>query len=293
MKITKRLNLIICTFLFTAFISCNNDDDATTPSNSIDEISDIAEFYGNLEGDIVVLHAQGGPGLELDDAETSNQIVAELGIQSAMYVMVHQVQTKNPILFTESDITFEQAKEYNLQSVSNLKRVVDFFNNQEGKTVYILGVSYGCLIVQELIATYGADIADGYLILGNRLNVDDAAWQALSEGDFPYHIYDNDGNYTIELENDPEYDTVEERNMGRLLAGLAFNRYTDKLSDVASLSKVTYIYGDRDEVAGPLSAQELEFLNEKGASIGHVEGGTHDDAIGTGVNILKEVFGIE
>ncbi|WP_299800298.1 hypothetical protein [uncultured Maribacter sp.] len=289
----NRLNLIIYIIVFTAFISCNNDDDATSPTNSLDEISDIAEFYGNLEGDIVVIHAQGGPGLELDDAETSNQIVAELGIQSAMYVMVHQVQTKNPTLFTSSDITFEQAKDYNLQSVSNIKRVVDFFNNQEAKTVYILGVSYGSLIVQELIATYGADVADGYLILGNRLDVDDAAWQALSEGKFPYHIYDNDGNYTIELENDPEFDTIEERNMGRLLAGLAFNRYTDKLSNVSSLSKVTYIYGDRDEVAGPLSAQELEFLNEKGASIGHVEGGTHDDAIGTGVNILKEVFGIE
>lgn len=288
----NRLNLIIYTLIFIAFTSCNNDD-ANPPANPLDEISDIAEFYGNLEGDIIVIHAQGGPGLELDDAETSNQIVAELGIQSAMYVMVHQVQTKTPTLFTTSDITFDQAKDYNLQSVSNIKRVVDFFNNQEAKTVYLHGVSYGSLIVQELIATYGADVADGYLILGNRLDVDDAAWQALSEGKFPYHIYNNDGNYTIELENDPEFDTIEERNMGRLLAGLAFNRYTDKLSKVSSLSKVTYIYGDRDEVAGPLSALELEFLNEKGANIGRVEGGTHDDAIGTGVNILKEVFGIE
>ena len=292
MKNTNSLNLIICLILFTAFTSCNNDDD-NPPSNPFDEILDIAEFYGNLEGDIVVIHAQGGPGLELDDAETSNQIVADLGIQSAMYVIVHQVQTKSPMLFTDSDITFEQAKEYNLQSVSNIKRVVDFFNNQEGKTVYILGVSYGCLIVQELIATYGTDVADGYLILGNRLNVDDVAWQALSEGDFPYHVYDNDGNYTIELDNDPEFDTIEERNMARLTAGLAFKRYTDKLNSVSSLSKVTYVYGDRDQVAGPLSAQEVQFLSDKGANVILVEGAGHDDAIGEGAGLLKEIFGIE
>jgi hypothetical protein len=81
--------------------------------------------------------------------------------------------------------------------------------------------------------------------------------------------------------------------MAKLIAGFAFNRYTERLDNNVSLSKVIYIYGSRDEVVGPLSAQELEFLNEKGASIGHVEGGTHDDAIGTGVNILKDVFEIE
>jgi hypothetical protein len=292
-KNTKKLNLIICTILFTAFLSCNNDDDVTEPSSTLDEISDIAKFYGNLEGDIVVIHAQGGPGFELDDDDTSNEIVDELGIQSAMYVMVHQVQTKNPMLFTDSDITFEQAKEYNLQSVSYIKRVVDFFNNQQGKTVYLLGVSYGSLIVQELIATYGVDIADGYLIVGNRLNVDDVAWQALSEGKFPYHVYDNDGNYTIELENDPEFETIEERNRARLTAGLAFNRYTDKLNSVSSLSKVTYVYGDRDQVAGPLSDQEVQFLNDKGANVILVVGAGHDDAIGEGAGLLKEIFGIE
>jgi hypothetical protein len=292
MKNTNSLNLIICTILFTAFLSCSNDA-AASSSGTFDEISDIAKFYGNLEGDIVVIHAQGGPGLELDDDETSNQTVVDLGIQSALYVMVHQVQTKSPMLFTGSDITFEQAKEYNLQSVANIKRVVDFFNNQQGKTVYVLGVSYGCLIVQELIATYGVDIADGYLILGNRLNVDDVAWQALSEGKFPYHVYDNDGNYTIELDNDPEFDTIEERNMARLTAGLAFNRYTDKLNSVSSLSKVTYVYGDRDQVAGPLSAQEVQFLNDKGANVILVDGAGHDDAIGEGAGLLKEIFGIE
>ncbi len=293
MKSINCLNLIVCTFLLISFMSCNKDDNPTVVSNSFDEISDITKFYGNLEGDIVVIHAQGGPSIELDDDATSNQTVIELGIQSALYVMVHQVQTKKPMLFTSKDITFEQAKQYDLQSIANIKRVVDYFKNQQGKTVYVLGVSFGALIVQELIATHGVDIADGFLILGNRLNVDDNAWQALSEGKFPIHIYDDDGNYTIELENDPDNDTVEERNMGRLIAGLAFNRYTDKLNSVSSLSKLTYVYGNRDEVAGSLFAQEIQFLNDKGANVILSEGGSHDDAISLGAGLLKDIFGIE
>ncbi len=293
MKSINCLNLIVCTFLLISFMSCNKDDNPTVTSNTFDEISDIAKFYGNLEADIVVIHAQGGPSIELDDDATSNQTVIELGIQSALYVMVHQVQTKNPMLFISTDITFEQAKQYDLQSIANIKHVVDYFKNQQGKTVYVLGVSYGSLIIQELIATHGVDIADGFLILGNRLNVDDNAWQALSEGKFPIHIYDNDGNYTIELENDPDNDTVEERNMGRLIAGLAFNRYTDKLNSVSSLSKLTYVYGNRDEVAGSLSTQEIQFLNDKGANVILSEGGSHDDAISLGAGLLKDIFGIE
>ncbi|WP_062058584.1 hypothetical protein [Aquimarina longa] len=275
-----------------SFTSCDSDD-TNSPSNTFDQISDIAKFYGNLDGEIVVIHAQGGPSVKLDDDKTSNETVIELGIQSALYVMVHQVQTKNPMLFTSSDITFEQAKQYDLQSISNMKRVVDFFKNQQGKTVYVLGVSFGSFIVQELIATHGVDVADGYLILGNRLNVDNDVWQLLSEGKFLKHVYDNDGNYTIELENDPDNDTIEERNMGRLIAGFAFNRYTDKLNSVSSLSKVTYVYGDRDEAAGALSAQEIQFLNDKGANVIVAEGASHDEAIWKGVGLLKKTFGIQ
>ncbi len=287
----NRLNLIIYTFIIVAFSSCNNDDDNTS-SNPFEQISDIATQHGNLEGNIVVVVAQGGPSTTLEDGDIS-EVIEETETQSALWVNVHQVQTKDPNLFTDSDITFEQAKQFDLQSTAYLKRVVDFYKNQQGKTVYVIGVSFGSFVVQDLIAAHGVDIADGYLILGNRLAVDDVSWQNHSEGQFVAYIYDDNGDYTIELENDPYFDTIEQRNMAKLIAGFAFNRYTERLDNNVSLSKVTYIYGSRDEIAGPLSAQELEFLNDKGAKIGRVEGGGHDDAIGTGVNILKEVFGIE
>jgi hypothetical protein len=53
MKKSILLHLAVYTFLFIAFSSCRKDDDTTTEtSNSLDEISDIATFHGNLEGGI-------------------------------------------------------------------------------------------------------------------------------------------------------------------------------------------------------------------------------------------------
>lgn len=291
MKNMNRLNFIICTFLFATFTSCNPDGD-NPPTNPFDQISDIATLHGNLEGDIVVIVAQGGPSTTLEDGDITD-VIGETETESALWVNVHQAQTKDPNQFTDLDITFEQAKQFDLQSSTYLKRVVDFFKNQEGKTVYIIGVSFGSFVVQDLIAAHGVDIADGYLILGSRLDIDSVNWQNHSQGQFMSYIYDNNGDYTIELENDSDLDTIEQKNMAKLIAGFAFNRYTERLNSNVSLSKVTYIYGSRDEVVGPLSTQELQFLNAKGANIGHVQGGTHDDAIGTGVNILKDVFEIE
>lgn len=290
MKIPNLTCLIIYTLLFISFFSCNKDDDTVSTSNSFDEISDIATFHGNLDGDIVVVNTQGGPVTTLED-ETLNEFITQTGTQSALYVNVHQEQTKNPTLFTSADITFEQAKQYDLQSVSKLKKVVDFFKNQKGKTVYILGISFGAFMTQELIATHGINVADGYLIMVGRLNIDTEIWQPFSEGKYAMYIYDNNGNYTINLLG--EDTEAEGRNMSRLAAGLGYNRYTEKLGNIGDLSKITYVYGNRDEQVGPLSTQEIQFLNGKGANVVLSNGGGHDGAIDTGLNLLKQTFRIQ
>ncbi|QTD38692.1 hypothetical protein JL193_05340 [Polaribacter batillariae] len=288
MKKTNHFNLIICAFLFIAFSSCNKDEDITP--NAFDQISEIATFHGNLEADIVVVNTQGGPITQLED-ELLDELITGTGTQSALYVNVHQEQTKNPAKFTSSDITFEQAKQYDLQSVVNLKRVVDFFKNQKGKTVYVLGISFGAFMTQELIATHGIDVADGYLIMVGRLDIDEGTWQPFSQGKYTQYIYDNNGNYTINSLGDGS--DAEERNMARLAAGLGYNRYTDRLSSISDLSKITYIYGNRDEQVGPLSVQEIQFLKGKNANVILSNGGDHDGAIDTGLNLLKQIFGIE
>lgn len=288
MKKTTHLNLIIYIFFLIVFSSCDEDD--MTTSNTFDQISDIATFHGNLEGNIVVINSQGGPITELID-ELLKDFINQTGTQSALYVNVHQEQTKHPDQFISSEITFEQAKLDDLQSIANLKRVVDYFKNQQGKTVYVLGISFGAFMVQELIATHGVDVADGYLIMVGRLNIDDATWQPFSQGKYTEYLYDNDGSYTINLLGDGS--SAEEKNMAKLAAGLGYNRYTEKLNSISNLSKITYVYGNRDEQVGSLSAQEVQFLNEKGANVVLADGGNHDGAIGAGLSLLKQLFGIQ
>lgn len=291
MKSIKIIKLSFSFLLIAILFSCKKDDDnVAVPSTDFPEISDIATFHGNLNGDIVVVNTQGGPITNLED-EGLNEFISQTQTQNALYVNVHQVQTKTPSQFTTADITFEQAKQFDIESVNNLKKVVTFFKNQSNKTVYVLGISFGAFRTQELISNHGIDVADGYLIMVGRLDIDAETWMPFSEGKETKYIYDTNGNYTINLLGDGS--NAEDRNMSRLAAGLGYNRYTDKLNNISDLSKITYVYGDRDEQVGPLSTIEIQFLQDKGATVILSPNGTHDDAIGTGLGILKSTFNIQ
>lgn len=279
------------TLLLVFITSCNNDDEVTTPIvKPFEAISDIATFHGNLDSNIVIVNTQGGPVTPLED-NTLKEFIALSQAQSALFVNVHQEQTKNPDIFKKKDITFEQAKQYDLKSVAHLKRVVEYFKKQKNKKVYVLGISFGAFMAQELIATYGIDIADGYLIIAGRLNIDKETWMPFSQGKQTKYEYDTNGNYTITVLG--KGTNAEERNMARLASGLGFNRYTDRLKNSTDLSKITYIYGDRDEAVGKLSVDEIQFLKGKGVKVGVSKGGSHDTAINMGVVLLKQIFNIQ
>lgn len=291
MKKIKFLNLVLYTALSLIYSSCNNDDDTDAIPGAFNPISDIASFHGNFDANIVVVHAQGGPGIELVADGVVDQFISGSETGSALFAVVQQAQTQNSSNFINADITFEEAKQFDLESVANLKRVVDFFKIQQGKTVYISGISFGSFIVQELIASYGVDVADGYLIMVGRLNIEAQTWQSLSEGRFVAYQYENNGTFTLnDFGEEPDF---ESRNMSKLAAGLGFNRYVTRMDAINDLSKITYVYGDRDEAVGPLSNEELQFLNDRNSNVVLVENGTHDATIQMGLDILKVTFGIQ
>ncbi|WP_420643434.1 hypothetical protein [Candidatus Leptofilum sp.] len=282
--------IVFLSMIFTMFFfgACSMMPPTLLEIDAFNEISDIATFQGNPESNIVVVNSQGGPMTELEDG-LLRDFISETKAQSVLFVNVHQAQTQNPAQFTDADITFEQAKQYDAQSIANLKRVIDFFKGQQGKKVYVLGISFGAFTTQELIAVHGIDVADGYLIIVGRLDIDEDIWQPFSQGIYTGYVYDDIGNYTIEpLEDDF---SISDRNMARLAAGLGYNRYTDELDPISDLSKITYVYGDRDEQVGPLSPSEIQFLEGKNAHVISVSG-NHDDAIAIGLSHLKQTFGI-
>ena len=286
-KISLLLLALLC-FSLPLILSCSEDEKPTTPSVlKFDEIKEDVTLHGNMKSDIVIVNTQGGPMMELDN-DAIKEIIELSKTSNLLYANVHQAQTKEPEKF-KTDITFNEAKKYDDWSVLRLKKVVDFFK-KNNKKVYVLGISFGAFMAQELIADYGTKVADGFLIMVGRLNIDDGTWKPYSEGKMTDYIYDQNGNYTIKLVT--ENSTVESRNIARLAAGLGFNRYTDRLKGISNLSKIKYVYATHDDRVGKLSDNELKFLKDRNATIIKIKDGEHNDGIDGGVAQIKSLIGL-
>lgn len=227
--------------------------------------------FGNPGADTVVIVTQGGPVTFLLGPEVLIEEVGQLNPEQVQLVSVHQAQTLEPDRFIAADISFDDAKAADAASVAMLADVVDYFKDQ-GKTVHVVGFSFGAFMVQDLLATQG-NIADGYLIKVGRVDMPDEVWTEFSEGRAVGFV---DGVEIIKFDiadagmggETPEAD----RNMARLAAGLGHKRYTELLADV-DLSNVVYVYGDVDEQVGRLSEAEVAFLESRSATVIEYQGG--------------------
>ncbi|WP_304943405.1 hypothetical protein [Vallitalea guaymasensis] len=259
-----------------------------------EEISSLISISGNQESSAVVINTQGGPMYDFDTT-TVKEETEEIKNRDFFIVNVHQKQTKNPELFQDKEISFEKAIEYDKESIQMLAKVIKYYKEQ-GKKVYVLGMSFGALMAQELISEYGVDIADKYLIIVGRLDMPEVIWKSFSKGGTGYFV---DGVKAVANENgimdDPESDAIpsnSEKNVNKLAAGLGKNRYTEKL-DKYDLKNITYISAMEDEAVGKLSEEEINFLKSKNAKIILSEGG-HSEVISNEiVNGFKTAFGLE
>ncbi len=311
MKKLILLKIVLLAFAFTT--SCGKDSTSTTTTTTttttptttpttistptFDAIKGDANFSGNLFSDTVVLYLQGGPVPIFSDDDVK-EIINANQTTKVLYAHVHQVQTQSPEKIKDTDITFEEGKQLNDESILILKRVIDYFKGQ-GKKVYIIGISYGTFITQELIADYGIDVADGYLIGIGRLDMDDEIWMNLSKGKFVNFSYAADGSYTVTDTGisplDNEEANLSERtkvNLYRLSAGLISNRYTERLKDISDLSKITYIHADRDKAVGPLSLKERTFLTDRNVKLVPVAGNHNDGGVEI-IKLLRTTFQLE
>ncbi len=286
-------NLILIAFFSIFICSCAKDDDQSpvnptpvTPVGISQEIKDLIYFKGNKSAPTVLINAQAGPDIELGTDLVDN-IFENFNTTDILTVNVHQAQTLNPTILQGNDITLAQAVSFNTESIETLYQVIKYFKDQ-GRTVYVLGISFGAFITQELIAKKGIDSADKYLIITGRLDINDVVWQGLSEGRFGFF----ENGVTPIVDPEPGMDVIE-RNIGRLAAGLGMNRYTQLLNTVNDLSNLTYIYGATDQAVGSLTAEEVAFLESKNANILTGNGGHDTPFIGFFKQGLSEAFGIE
>ncbi|TPN88807.1 hypothetical protein [Aquimarina algicola] len=290
---TKRLYaianiLLIVIFSITTF-SCSKDDDVKPPVIA-DEISqdikDLIYFRGDEKASTVLITVPGGPSTELATGIV-DYLSNTFNLTGVLNVTVHQAQTLNPDILEGNEITLDQAVNFNAESVEKLYQVVKYFKD-EGRTIYILGNSYGAFVAQELIAEKGFDVADKYLIVTGRLNINDVFWQALAEG----RLAEFENGVTPIIAPEP-FENTFNKNEARLFAGIIKNRYIQDFNSIEDLSNMTYIYGATDEAVGGLTDQEITFLQSKNTNIIAGDGGhdtTLDDYIVQGFN---EAFGIQ
>jgi len=240
------------------------------------------DTFGNINSDTVIINSQGGPVSNFDFEGTYDILVnqAKINLEKTLVVNVHQEQTLKPWKFNEKEITFEQAKEYDKKSVERLVDVIKYFKSK-GKKVYVVGISFGAFMVQDSLAEYG-NIADKYLIMVGRLNIPEKVWNEFKEGHYVGFEYDKKGNSKIIPFNAEQAgmggsESVEDKNMAKLAAGLWYKRYTELLKN-KKLDNVTYAYWDRDEQVWKLTQKEVEFLKSKNVKVYKINW-THSDAI--------------
>ena len=283
---TTYLILIIC-FPGLLALSCKKDDGPPPPVREISqEIRELIYFRGDEKAETVLINVQSGPSAEfaIDEVE---DIVNDYNTTSILTVNVHQAQTLTPGILQGNDFTLDQAINHNAESIEMLSKVINYFKAQD-RTVYVFAGSFGAFVAQDLIAKKGVSVADKYLIAAGRLDMNAIIWQAAAEGKLGY--FENGVDPVILPE--PEMDVVE-RNLNRIAAGFAMNRYTQLFDTFDDLSQITYIYGENDEAVGSLTAAEVRFLQSKNARI-IIGSGGHDDTLSRlvpqGMNLA---FGIQ
>ncbi len=285
----KKTSLILVSILTLLNLSCADDEEENISTNDLgisQEIKDLIYFTGDEMSDTVLINVQSGPDTELATVDI-DLAIQNFNTVNFLTVNVHQAQTRDPGLISNRDITFDEAIAFDLETVEILSQVITYFKKQN-RTVYVFGQSFGAFVTQDLIARNGIDIADGYLIMIGRLDMNDVIWQGLSEG--RYGFFENGINPILENEIPAN---VIERNLAKLAAGFGKNRYTQLLNSFEDLSKITYVYGKTDEVVGSLTATEDQFLVSKNAKVLAGNGG-HDQTLSQFFFIgFQEAFGIE
>ena len=255
-------NSIYRTFIFLGFFSlllasCSKEDDPVLVDNVTQIPNDVTKLFiekGNTGSNKVILYCNGDP-----DNTLETTYFDDLELSEFHEVYVHQSNTYNQEIITglNANLTFDRAIKENDVSVEMLHKVAVYFKNK-GKNVYIVGHSFGAILIPSLIANK-EPIAEKYLLMAGRLNFPDLVWQGFRDRQ---GYYFEDGVTPTEQNFDSSVSEVEKKEYYarmRLQAGFGKNRYTQLLQN-KDLSNVIYAFGEKDEAVGRLAAEEVNFF---------------------------------
>jgi len=301
----------------------SSGDTPALEESMVPETTNIEPYISIQHGDpeqmpTVLLYSDGGPLSYADDdtfgfiSQIDDENGEKIDFTNIAFVYVKQsqmIQTQN----------YTQTRAYNLieqdaqQSADILYQVAKYYKSQ-GKTVYVQGASHGGFVVLAMLAKYGPQAADAFLVQSSRLNTPEALIDAFKSNQRAGFVYDNsafqEGELIIHTDywlescqprldialdscaSNSERSIVElQQNMDKLNAAIATPRYVSILGQYDDLSNLGFTFANNDEQLGGLSAEESTFLTQKGAILFEVEGGGHvGGALTKQVAAMREVF---
>ena len=259
--------VLILAAVALTWISCDKNDKDVKPvfvKTSIPtDINKLFESKGDVESDTVWIYVQGGPTTEREYApeemyEDNTPVYPYLIDDLRIYPF--QTQHLNPKVASSELLTLEAAKIESATTTEIVKKIVEHFNSQN-KVVYLIGHSYGSLVVNDFLAKYGS-IARKTISLNGRLDMDQVVWEGFAKGE--EFLFDADGiNPFLDTEAD---NTMKDKNMRKLAAGLGFNRYTELLAN-ADLTNAIFVTAPNDSYVGDFTTGAIDLLKVKSEAL--------------------------
>jgi len=247
-----------------------------------EKLTDTFRIEGNLGADTVVLFLQGGPSAELASD------YADFLESGFLVAYVAQTNFVKPGLLDSFDMTQQQAAREQDENIELIHEAYQALRAAfPDKKISLAGHSMGAFLGAAYLARYGNPF-DKVVLMAGRLDAPFSFVNRFAIGEnlvYPDGIGDPDA-----FRDDPDNETTALIPIGTylaldyqpnaenvMLAAIGAPRYTALLKDV-DLSNLLYVYSDRDERVGALSADEIAFLESHGALVRNV--GWHEVVLG-------------
>ncbi len=253
---------------------------AYQPTQLPEDTTELFYSSGNKDNDTVYIFAQGGPLLELT-VKDYDPFYYFPNQDNLLKIYTRQSQIINPTLLSVSPALSKSQSEFeHHQSAEILHRTISYFKKQ-GKTVFVIGHSYGAMISLEYLNSY-ENQPDRLILMGMNIDSDLRNYKDLKSGHLvrwkdglePYQkplFSEND--FPVKSILKKELDLVFE-NTNNLVQYCGEKRFTKLLKD-KDLSNVIFVHAKSDESIGRVKKYELDFLKSKGATTVETIGDHH------------------
>jgi len=232
------------------------------------DVTELFRTFGNADADTVWIFEQGGPSHTLFP-NPHFHISGYPVYQRIQFVQVHQTLTLNHDLAARhAELSLANLQAEVDVSVEILRRTIAHFKAQ-GRRVVVIGYSYGAFLTARYLAADGPAAADGYVLIGGRLDMPAAFVDGALDGvlhHFPNAV--DPQPFPLQPATDREFIRL------RIMGATAYDRYTERLAGI-DLQRVVYVYATADSVVGRLTATEVAFVQSAGGRIIAVQGGDH------------------